>query len=193
MEKESFIKDIMGRNTYDEFKGIAKLCVPPATIILVTVIVLTHFFHWKFLSLVLNFITGTSLIFLAYIIGVVLLLDFGVDVWHEQSRDGSDRILRTIFGGYKITVVWAVLLVVLAIAAVYYSNKYRNHYSFECATFLVDEQKGIYHLKGYNTDCEEIEDRTRLVRMQGYEIEENNYTYCISCEEWEGEAMSDIY
>ena len=47
---------------------------------------------------------------------------------------------------YKLTIVWGVILLALGIVAIYYSNRYRNRYAFECETFLVDEKAGIYHL-----------------------------------------------
>lgn len=192
-EKYSFIKEVMGRNTYEQSKEYAEKYIPLATIVLLIVLALTYFFHWGILSFILNLIFGTSLIFLAYIIGVVLLLDFGVDVELEETWGGSYRLPKEKPKGYNNTIIWGVTLIILAIAAIYFSNRYRNHYAFECDTFLVDRQKGIYHLDGYNDGCEEIEEDSHLVRMKGYEAEKYNCTFCPSCEEWVEDAESDSY
>jgi len=187
-ETTSFIKSILGTNTYAEFKGYAKKYIPIATIVLVILLVLTYFFHWGFLSSILNLITGTSLIFIAYILGVVLLLDFGVDVELEETWNGSYRMPEAKPEGYNNTKVWGIVLIILVIGAIYFSNKYRKHYAFECETFLVDENNGIYHLEDGND--EEVMEYT--TKMKGYEVVKLGYTFCESCKEWEEEA-EEIY
>ena len=55
------------------------------TIILVVLLVIFQFAHWGIVSWLLNLALGISLIFIAYILGVILLLEFGVDV--EMKED----------------------------------------------------------------------------------------------------------
>lgn len=187
-ETYTFLKNIIGRNIYNELKRDTKRYIPVATLVLVVVLVLTHFFHWKILSWILNLITGTSLVFIAYIIGVVLLLDFGVNVKVTKSWDGSYKMPDNKPFKYHLTKFWEIILVVLAIATIYFSNKYRRHYAFECETFLVDENSGIYHLAEGNDD----EECNYTTEMKGYEIEELGYSFCESCKDWVEEA-EEVY
>ena len=182
--KYSFLSDIIGINTYYELKWYAKRNIPVATIVLVMVLVLTFFFHWVFLSLILSLITGTSLIFIAYVFGVILLLDYGVEMEIEEIWNGGYIMPEEKPNGYNATKLWGITLIVLAIAAIYFSNEYRKHYAFECETFLVDEYSGIYHLEDGHDD----EDFNYTTKMKGYEIEELGYSLCESCKEWAEEA-----
>lgn len=193
MEKYSFIKDIMGHSTYEGCKECARRCIPIATIVLIIVYVLTNMFHWTILSFILNLTTGTSLVFLAYIVGVVLLLDYGVVIEPVEHWDGTRSMPEKKPQEYETTKIWGITLIILAIAAIYFTNKYRKQYAFECETVLVDPQKGIYHLDGYNEDCEEITEYTHLYPMKGYKAEELHCTFCPACEEWVEDAKSDSY
>ncbi len=191
IDSYSFLKNILGRNTYNEFKEYAKVVVPIGTCVLVVLVGLSMIVHWNFVSSLLSLVTGTSLLFIAYVVGVVLLLDRGVDVVLEKDWNGCYNFPTTKPQGYKRTVVWGIFLICIGIGSIYATNKYRKHYAFECDSFLVDENKGIYHLDGYNDDCDEIDDSYDLIRMKGFEIEEKGYTFCASCEIWVEEAETD--
>jgi len=186
--KQSFLSNIIGERTYNEFKGLACLCIPVATIVLVMVFILTRFFYWGFLSSILYLITGTSLIFIAYLFGVILLLDFGVEIELEETWDGRYKMPEGKPNGYIVTKLWCITLIVLAIAAIYFSNRYRIHYAFECETFLVDEDDGIYHLE----DGHDEEVIYYTTEMKGYEIEKHGYSLCESCKEW-AEEFEELY
>lgn len=183
----SYIKKLLGDRTYEEFRGYAKTNIPIATIILVVLLVISQFVHWRIVSCLLNLTLGTSLIFIAYILGVILLLDFGVDVEMKEDWDGRLSLPEVMPSNFKNTIIWAYTLLILGIAAIYFSNKYRKNYSFECQTFLVDENRGIYHLEDGNND----EDREYTTEMKGYELENYNYTFCESCREWVEEMGSE--
>lgn len=183
----SYIKKLLGDRTYEEFRGYAKTNIPIATIILVVLLVISQFVHWRIVSCLLNLALGTSLIFIAYILGVILLLDFGVDVEMKEDWDGRLSLPEVMPSNFKNTIIWAYTLLILGIAAIYFSNKYRKNYSFECQTFLVDENRGIYHLEDGNDD----EDREYTTEMKGYELENYNYTFCESCREWVEEMESE--
>lgn len=181
----SYIKKILGEDTYEDYRGYAKTYIPVATIILALLLVLSQFVHWGIVSWLLNLTLGTSLVFIAYVLGAILLLNFEVDVEMEEDRNGKLSLPKIIPFNFKITIVWAYTLLILGIAAIYFSNKYRKNYAFECKTFLVDEE-GVYHLK--NNDDENIEYTTK---MKGYELENHNYTFCTSCREWAEEMESE--
>lgn len=183
----SYIKKLIGSHNYEEFRGYAKKYIPIATIILVVLLVLSQFVHWGIVSWLLNLALGTSLFFIAYVLGVILLLDFGVDVEMKEDWKGRLSLPEIMPSNFKNTIIWAYTLLILGIAAIYYSNKYRKNYAFECQTFLVDENRGIYHLE----DGDDEEDMEYTTEMKGYELEDYNYTFCESCREWVEEMESE--
>lgn len=182
----SYIKKLLGDRTYEEFRGYAKTYIPIATIILVVLLVLSQFVHWGIVSWLLSLALGTSLVFIAYVFGVILLLDFGVDVEMEEDWNGRFSLPEVVPFNFKNTIIWAYTLLILGIAAIYFSNKYRKNYAFECQTFLVDENRGIYHLE--DNDEEDMEYTTK---MKGYELKKYNYTFCESCKDWIEEMESE--
>lgn len=182
----SFLKRIIGVDTYDEYKDKAKICIPYVTVILAFIFLLTFYFNWIVLSWILNLLSGTSIIFLAYIAGIVLLFDKEVPV----ELDGDSR-RGYIFPkekpkGYKATKWWGIILIILAVIIIYTSNRYRKYYAFKCKTFLVEESTGTYHLKD-GSDKKTIE---CPIKMKGYEIEERGYQFCITCEEYAEDTES---
>lgn len=183
----SYIKKLIGERTYEEFREYARTCIPIATIILVLLLILSQFVHWGIVSRLLNLALGTSLIFIAYVLGVILLLDFGVDVEMKEDWNGKLSLPEVMPSNYKNTIIWAYTLLVLGVTAIYFSNKYRKNYAFECQTFLVDENRGIYHLEDGNDE----EDMEYTTKMKGYELEDYNYTFCESCREWVEEMESE--
>lgn len=187
--KQSFLSNIIGRNTYYEFKGYAILIIVIGTCVLSVVFLLSLFFHWEFISKLLNLVTGTSILFIAYIAAIVLVLDIEVDVdeperYYWQKPEKTPKPIT-----YKLTIVWGIVLIVLGIGAIYFSNKYRKQYAFECDTFLVNHQAKIYHLD-WDIDCEVASEASNLEKMQGYQID-NSYTLCEWCEEWAEDIESE--
>lgn len=183
-ENRSIILNILGDDLYCTVKGVAKVIVIAGTCLLAVTIGLTFLVHWKFVSSILSLITGTSLLFLVYILAFVVLLDFGA------QNDGDSNESRKTKSAFLIKV-WPVILIILGVVAVILSNNFRKHYAFECETFLVDTESGIYHIN-YKNDCEEAAKAGNLIEMKGYEIEEAGYTFCEWCEEWE-EEVRDAY
>lgn len=185
--KQSFLSNVVGRNTYDEFKGYAKRIIVIGTCVLVVILLLSLFFHWGFISSLLNLVTGTSLLFIAYVAALVLALDVEVEVDEPERDYWSEPEKKMKPTTYRLTVVWGIVLILFGIGAIYFSNKYRKNYAFECQTFLVDENRGIYHLEDGNDD----EDMEYTTEMKGYELKDYNYTFCESCREWVEEMESD--
>ena len=114
----SYIKKILGDRTYEEFRGYAKTYIPIATIILVVLLVLSQFVHWGIVSWLLNLALGTSLIFIAYVLGVILLLDFGVDVEMKEDWNGRLSLPEVMPSNFKNTIIWAYILLILEIGMV---------------------------------------------------------------------------
>lgn len=184
--KQSFLSNIIGRNTYDEFKGYAKIIIAIGTCVLAILLLLSFFFHWRFISSLLNLVTGTSFFFIAYVAAFILTLDIEVDVDEPEMSNWSESEKKTKSTVYKLSVAWGVVLIALGISAIYFSNKYRKHYAFECETFLVDHQAGVYHLD-WDNECEVAAEAINLEKMQGYQIDKS-YTLCEWCEEWAEDA-----
>jgi hypothetical protein len=186
--KQSFLSNIIGKNTYDKFNSYAKLIIAIGSCLLAVIFLFSFFFHCKFISCLLDLVTGTSLLFVVYVAAFILVLDIEVDV--DESRETEKKPQA-----YKLTIVWGVVLIIVGISAIYFSNKYRKHYAFECSTFLVDHQARIYHLD-WDNDCEIASETGKLEKMKGYQIDKS-YNLCKWCEEWaegaESQYESDRY
>ena len=187
--RQSFISNLIGKDNYDAFKELAKIVIAAGTCVLAILLILTNFFHWGFLSTILNLVTGTSLLFMVYIAALVLVLDIEVDVDEPERYYWSEPVKHPKPLQYKLTIVWGVILIILGIGAIYFSNDYREQYSFECRTYLVDHQEKIYHLD-WDIDCEVVAESSNLVKMKGYEIDKS-YKLCDWCECWAEEAEAE--
>ncbi len=189
VRKQSFLSNLFGHNTYAEFKGIALLVSLIGTGILIVLYILSFFFHAGIINYLIKLTNGTSLLFIGYILAVIILLDIEVDVeepeksyWEKEKKEPKPF-------KYKLTIVWGVILLALGIVAIYYSNRYRNRYEFECDTFWVDEKAGIYHLD-WDIDCSVAEGAESLEEMKGYQINKS-FKFCEECQEWLNDAESE--
>ena len=189
IRKQSFISNLFGQNTYAEFKGVAMLVFLIGTGILIVLYILSLFFHAGIISYLMNLTNGYSLLFLGYIIATIILFDIEVDVEEPEKNYWNDKKEDSKPLKYKLTIVWGVILLIFGVAAIYFSNKYRNHYAFECDTFLVDEKAGIYHLD-WDIECSVAEEAESLVEMKGYQIDKT-FTFCEECQEWLDDAESE--
>lgn len=187
IKKQSFLSNMLG-DAYSSLKGYAIWISLIGSGILIILYVLSSFFHAGIISSLLNLTNGTSLLFIGYIAAIIVLADIRVEVdepenyWHKEEKEPKPF-------KYKLTIVWGVILLALGIVAIYYSNRYRNHYSFECETFLVDEEAGIYHLD-WNDDCSVAEKAESLEEMKGYQINKA-FKFCEECQECLDDVESD--
>ena len=190
--KRSFLSDILGRSTYEEFRGCAPIIIAIGTCVLSILFVLSFFLHWKWISNLLNMVTGTSILFALYAAAFVVALDIGIDVEKPEDNylsDDTNPKNTTKPAGYGLTTIWTVTLIALGIAAIHFSGKYSKHYAFECTTFLVDREERIYHIR--NNGCEVAKETFGLEEMKGYQIEQDSYTLCQWCEEWAEDAEEE--
>lgn len=191
VEQKSFLSNLIGKNTYSDLKDWAKIIVPVGTVILAILFLLSQFVYWKIVSGLLSLVTGTSLLFIVYIAALVVVFDIKVDVEEDEYEHylyGKQVSPKST--AYKMTAVWGVMLIILGIAAIYFSNKYRKYYAFECSTVIVDHKAGIYHLD-YDNDCEVAAEAENLERMKGYELKETDYTLCEWCQDWADDAEAE--
>ena len=181
--RKSYLSNLLGNYTYEEFKEYSKYIVSIGSGIIVFLLALSHFFHYGLLSYLLNLTLGFSLLFIAYIVAWTLFLDYRVEVDEPERMPWEEPVEFAKPIRYRLTIIWAILLVVIGLFAIIFSNKFKNQYSFECDTFLVDSQAGIYHYE-WNEDCEKAENAEELVKMKGYEIDKQ-FHLCDYCEEAE--------
>lgn len=180
--RQSFISNLIGKDIYDNFKNQAKIIIYIGSCILAILLLLTSFFYWGFLSTLLNYVTGTSLLFIVYVAALILVFDIEVNVDEPERYYWSEPVRQSKPIQYKLTIVWGVVLIILGIGAICFSDEYRKQYSFECDTYLVDHQEKIYHLD-WDIDCEVAAESFNLVKMKGYEIDKS-YKLCDCCECW---------
>lgn len=180
--KQSFISNTIGGDTYKQFKDYAKIIVPIGTCLLAIIFGISLFVHSGFINWFLQLLSGTSLLFIAYIAALIILLDIQVNVDEPERYAWEEPKKFQRPWTYKLTIVWGVFIVLLGIAAIYTSNKYRKHYAFDCDIFLVDHQQGIYHVE-WNEDCDVANEAEELEEMYGYEISKD-YSFCESCEDF---------
>ena len=189
IRKQSFLSNLFGQNTYAELKGISLLVSLVGTAVLIVLYVLSYFYHVGIISYLVNITNGYSLLFIGYLLALIVLFDMEVEVeepekdYWRKEKQGSKPFK------YKLTIVWGVVLLILGVVAIYYSNRYRNKYAFECETFLVDDKAGIYHLD-WNDDCSIAEKAESLKEMQGYQIDEK-FKFCEECQECLEEVESE--
>lgn len=177
--KKSFLSNLLGQDNYKGYKVYAKRVVVIGTCILGILLLLSSLLHLKIISELLSICTGTSIVFIAYIAALILFLDVEIDL--DQNEDEPEASPKQF--AYKLTIVWGLVLIIIGFSAIYFSNKYRKHYAFECRTFLVDKQTRTYHLD-YNNHCEIATEAVELIVMKGFEVEKENYTLCHWCKEW---------
>ena len=187
--KQSFISNLIGKDNYDNLKKQSNIVIAIGTCVLAILLLLTNFFHWGFLSSLLNLVTGTSLLFVAYVAALILVLDIEVEVDEPEGSFWSEPVKQPKPMQYKLTIVWGVILIILGIVTIYFSNDYRKHYSFECDTYLVDHQAKIYHLN-WDIDCEVAAESKHLEKMKGYQIDKS-YKLCDWCECWAEDAEAE--
>lgn len=179
--KQSFLSNLIGKNTYEELNGYARIIILVGTCLLLLFGGLSVFFHADIINWILKLITGTSLLFIAYIGALILVLDIQVNVDEPERISWEAPLDVPKPMKYKLTIFWGLLLVISGIIAIYFTNKYRKQYAFECESFLVDTSNGIYHLD--YTDCEIAEESNNLEEKKGYEIGDT-YHFCEWCKEW---------
>ena len=188
MKKQSFLSNLLGKETYENWIGYARIGIAVGTIILIVLFGLSISFHSNIINYLLKLVTGTSLLFIAYVAMWVLLLDIKVDVDEPEVYSWETPKEATKPLTYKLSTLWTVVLIILGITAIYFSNKYRKQYSFECDTFLVDKQAHLFHLDW--TECDTSEKAKYLEEIQGFKIP-YDYSLCEECKEIAEEVDAD--
>ena len=180
----SFLSSVLGRESYNNLSSSARPIVIIGSCILIVAVLLSLGVYSSFIRWVLNLITGTSLLFIAYLAALLLLLDakIGIDNSSKKIKLFPLRAPKRI--AENLSTVISLILLILGITAVIVSNNYRKQYAFDCTTFYVDTENGIYHLD-WNRGCEKAKEANCLEEMKGYEFRKLEYSLCEECEEYE--------
>lgn len=141
----------------------------------------TRFCYWEFFRVMFMWLTGWSLLSVAFFLSLIIILNIPVTYVARGSA------------GYKLTAVWGIALVALSIVGIHYSAKLRDRYSFQCETFWVDRESGTYHID-FHDRCLCGESLAGLENMKGHEMEKqlNSFELCEDCEQW-AEDAEDSY
>lgn len=187
IEKRSFISDLIGRYNYESLMPLAKVITIVGSCLILVGMLLSNFVHWGLVRWLLGMLSGTSLIFVAYLISVMLTLDVRIEVYSpdpEYHREPvKDNVMKNT--AYHFTIVWGCIMIVIAIAAMFVTNKYYKRYAFECETFSVDSQRKEYHIHEHR--CNTASEADKLEDMKGFEIPEDFYL-CSECSDWASDA-----
>ena len=111
--RQSFISNLIGKDNYDNMKKQSNIVIAIGTCVLAILLLLTNYFHQGFLSTLLNLVTGTSLLFVAYIAALILVLDIEVEVDEPEGSFWAEPVKQPKPMQYKLTIVWGVILIIL--------------------------------------------------------------------------------
>ena len=180
--KQSFLSNLLGKSTYEDFSCFARYIVGLGSFILIVLFFLSYFFHSGIVLELLKIAVFSPLL-IAYVIACILLLDVRINIEKtEQIRRERAKNTPKPFK-YKLTIVWTIILLILGVTVICFSFRYAIKYEFECTTFLVDHKTHLYH-SDWNDVCEKMQDAEDLELMHGYEIDDT-YSFCKECREAE--------
>ncbi len=166
-QRESFFMRITG-DFYDFISDFAIPIVRIGTPVLFVLLGLTFVCHWSIVCNLFFIASGFSILFLAYIISVIFVID----------RLFLYRVFKHKSPKYSATVIWGISLILAGIGACILTNNHKKQYRFECAEWYVDEPNGIYH---WNNKCERMSSSTYVAK--GYEFRDKDLEFCDCCKE----------
>lgn len=189
--KSSFLRDL-SPNIYDTLSSYKKYAVIYA-LVLLAFVVLSFFLQWDLINFFIGILMGKSVLAIAFIAIVVVALDKEVQINIPEYTWEKEEIKKS--KSYKYTLIWGIALCIMGVTCLFYSNKYKLYYAFQCQTFYVDELNKIYHVLD---DCdyvydEEIKNNHSVYKeVKGVDIVDSDYILCDFCEDWaEFAAMSE--
>ena len=166
-QRESFFMRITG----DFYNFVSDLAIPIVRIgtpVFFVLLGLSYLCHWSIICNLYSIVSGFSLLFIAYIISVIFIID----------RLFLYRVFKHKPPKYLATVIWGIALILAGIGACILTNNHKKQYRFECAEWYVDEPNGIYH---WNNKCERMSSSTYVVK--GYELRDKGLEFCDCCKE----------
>lgn len=167
VQRESFFMRIMG-DFYDFVSDLAIPIVRIGTPAFFVLLGLTFVCHWSIVCNLFSIASGFSILFLAYIISVIFVID----------RLLLYRVFKQKSPKYSTTAIWGIALILAGIGACILTNNYKKQYRFECTEWYVDDPNGIYH---WNKKCERMS--TSTYTAKGYEFCDKGLAFCDYCKE----------
>lgn len=167
VQRESFFMRIMG-DFYDFVSDFAIPIVRIGTPVFFVLLGLTFVCHWSIVCNLFSIASGFSILFLAYIISVIFVID----------RLFLHRVFKHKSPKYSATIIWGISLILAGIGACILTNNHKKQYRFECAEWYVDEPNGTYH---WNNKCERMSSSTYVAK--GYEFRDKDLEFCDYCKE----------
>lgn len=154
--------------------------------------ILSLFFQSSLIKFFIDYLMGWTLLSVPFVGVLVVILDKEIDLpqkkWYESEPPKPTS--------YKRSKIWGIFLLIAGIIALYYSNRYKEYYAFQCQTIYVEQPREIYHLFkackhiGKDSDGNSIEDYL-LIETNGADLLNSNYELCDACREKAEDAGSD--
>lgn len=167
VQRESFFMRIMG-DLYDFVSDFAIPIVRIGTPVFFVLLGLSYLCHWSIICNLYSIASGFSILFIAYIISAIFVID----------RLLLYRVFKSKSPKYTVTTMWGIALIVVGIAACILTNDHKKQYRFECTEWIVDESNGIYH---WNNKCERMS--TSTYTAKGYAFCDKGLVLCDYCKE----------
>lgn len=195
--KSSFLKDLAPETycTLSDWKGLALIY----SAVLLLFFLLSLFLQWSFIKFFIDILMGWTLLSLPFMGVIIVSLDKEVKVQVPEYSWEKEEIKKSKH--YKYSKIWGITLCVLGCTALYFSGKYKDYYAFQCQTFYLDENAGMYHILNdcdYIYDSEEMDyyeirgNHKHLSEIKGIEILDSSFELCDACREWAEDASGDL-
>ena len=153
---------------YDFISDFAIPIVRIGTPVFLVLLGLTFVCHWSIICDLFSIASGFSIVFIAYVISVIFVID----------KVLLYRVFKSKPPKYSVTAIWGIALIVVGITACVLTNNHKKRYRFECTEWYVDVPNGIYH---WNDKCERMSSSTYVAK--GYEFRDKDLKFCSCCKE----------
>lgn len=188
--KTSFLMEL-APDTYQFLKGLKPIALLYA-LVLVTMIMLSMFFQWIVIKFFIDCMMGWTLLSIPFVGVLIVALDKEFKVKDYEFDAQSLRKTRS----YKLSATWGIILCLIGLVGLYYSNSYKRYYGFQCQDFYLERVTGVYHILndceyiGVDDNDEPIENPI-IIKVGGKDILDTDYEFCVACKEWAEEAKAE--
>lgn len=161
--------------------------------VLLVAVLLSIFFQWGIIKFFIDCMMGWTLLSIPFVGVLIITLDKEILLPQAERWEPIPEKPKS----YKYSMIWGIILILTGVTALYFSNQYKKHYSFQCQTFFLEQPTGIYHLSdkcdyiGLDEDEEPI-DNVTLSKVTGKDLLEGDYEFCEACREWAEDAEMEF-
>ena len=189
--KTSFLMELVP-DIYQFLKGLKPIALIYA-VVMGVMITLSLFFQWSFIEFFIEIMMGWTLLSIPFISVILVALDkeFSVQEYELKAKFHHQK------APYILSMIWGIILCILGISTLYFSNKYKKYYAFQCQDFYLEETKGVYHIF---KDCEYVGednngdqvDNINLINISGKDLLDTEAELCYACEEHAEDAEAEV-